>query len=168
MSEPEPIGAIIKRTLPVRIVIPGPPATYQKKTGMWHTKDFTRFGTNSYDLKGYKQWRDYARGRAAEVCEGMTVWNGPVVLSINAYFLPPQSMSRKRLAMALAGYERPFSKDCDNVAKAAQDSCLTGIVIRDDKQVVSLHVDKWFAESARVELIVTPWTGPEPLFQKGD
>src|SRR5207247_697012 len=90
---------------------------------------------------------------------GRPIVEGPVVVHIKACFLPPQSMSQKALRAASAGFARPTKLDCDNIAKAVQDSCLTGIVIRDDRQIVTLTVEKWFDDCPRVEITLTPWTG---------
>jgi len=67
--------------------------------------------------------------------------------------MPPKATSKKALAAALAWETRPTVKpDVDNIAKAVFDSCLTGIVIRDDNQVVELIVTKYFSDQPRVEV----------------
>lgn len=66
----------------------------------------------------------------------------------------PKSYSKKKAAMCLAGEIRPTSKpDCDNIAKNILDA-MTGVVYPDDKQVVSLLVQKQFAERSFVEITV--------------
>jgi Holliday junction resolvase RusA-like endonuclease len=63
---------------------------------------------------------------------------------------------------AMARYLRPAGKpDLDNSLKAIADSCLTGIVIHDDRQIVEVHLAKWYDENPRVEIDVAPWMPTE-------
>lgn len=89
-------------------------------------------------------------------------------ISIKAYFKVPASYSNKRRHNCLAGVERPSKKpDSDNIAKIILDGlnpkmkksktlhkmvCLQQGLYQDDKQVVSLGVEKWYAEEPRVEI----------------
>lgn len=92
----------------------------------------------------------------------------PLKLQIKAYFSIPKSYSKKRKEMCLAGDVRPTKKpDGDNVAKIVLDGlnpkmkvdrrlhkavCLHEGLYLDDKQVVDLIVEKWYAEEPRVEI----------------
>lgn len=87
-------------------------------------------------------------------------------ISIKAYFKIPTSYSKKRKYNCLEGIERPSKKpDSDNIAKIVLDGlnpkmkrskvlhkmvCLQQGLYLDDKQVVSLKVEKWYAEEPRV------------------
>lgn len=89
-------------------------------------------------------------------------------LDIKAYFKVPTSYSKKRRHNCLSGVERPSKKpDSDNIAKIILDGLNPKMrlnhathkaenvqegLYRDDKQVVSLHVEKWYAEEPRVEI----------------
>lgn len=68
-------------------------------------------------------------------------------------FIPvPQSYSKKRAAEALANILRPVVKpDCDNIAKNINDA-LNGIVYPDDKQIVSLTVNKFYGNREQVRI----------------
>ena len=144
---------------PLLIVIPGRAATFQKAVMTWHSKD-GRSGTHAYDKASYRQWRDYARGRTAEICQGREVTDAAVCVQIAAYFLPPKSLSKKAFTAAVNNLKRPTTKpDPDNIAKAVADSCLKGLVIRDDNQIVHLQVDKYFSQEQRVEINVSLWNG---------
>ena len=93
-------------------------------------------------------------------------------LSIKAYFKVPQSYSNKRRHNCLAGVERPSKKpDSDNIAKIVLDGLNPKMKLNhalhraenvqeglylDDKQVVSLSVEKWYAEEPRV-VITAVW-----------
>lgn len=92
-------------------------------------------------------------------------------ISIKAYFKVPTSYSKKRRHNCLAGLERPSKKpDSDNIAKIVLDGlnpkvkkskslhkmiCLQQGLYQDDKQVVSLSVEKWYAEEPRVVITAT-------------
>lgn len=74
-----------------------------------------------------------------------------LVADITAYFKMPKSKSAKWKCQALAGLIRPAKKpDADNIAKIVLDSC-NGILFRDDSQIVSLTVSKFYSEQPRVE-----------------
>lgn len=89
-------------------------------------------------------------------------------LGIKAYFKIPKSYSKKRKERCLEGLERPSKKpDSDNIAKIVLDGlnpkmkvdhllhktvCVHEGLYRDDKQVVSLKVDKLYSDDPRVEI----------------
>ena len=68
-------------------------------------------------------------------------------------FLPiPKSKSKKWRAAAMAGEIRPTTKpDTDNLVKQIKD-CANGGFWDDDKQIVGLHAEKWYAEIPRWEV----------------
>lgn len=71
---------------------------------------------------------------------------------INVFKQIPVSFSKKKQEKALAGEIRPTVKpDCDNIAKNINDA-LNGIAYPDDKQIVSLTVNKYYAFDERVEI----------------
>jgi Holliday junction resolvase RusA-like endonuclease len=73
---------------------------------------------------------------------------GPVVLSVEMHFPWPKSRQCKRL-QNIRGDKLPLKiwpakrPDADNVLKILQDS-LNGVVFVDDKQIVELHVGKFY------------------------
>lgn len=91
-----------------------------------------------------------------------------ISLGIRAYFKIPKQFSKKRKEKCLKGEERPSKKpDSDNIAKIVLDGlnpkmkvdhvqhkavCVHEGLYRDDKQVVSLKVDKYYSEKPRVEI----------------
>lgn len=91
-----------------------------------------------------------------------------IALSIKAFFSIPKSYSKKRKRDCLSGDERPGKKpDSDNSAKIILDGlnpkmklnhalhkaeCVHEGLYRNDKQVVYLHVEKWYEEEPRVEI----------------
>ena len=83
---------------------------------------------------------------------GRMLRDGPVYLHIMAWYGIPKSVSKRKHEAMVGGAIRPTRKpDCDNVAKVIADA-LNGLAYRDDSQVVSLIVEKWFGEEPRVEV----------------
>jgi Holliday junction resolvase RusA-like endonuclease len=80
----------------------------------------------------------------------------PVAAYIYINYAVPPSYSKKRKEACLNGSERPTGQnlgDIDNVAKQILDAC-NGIVYKDDRQVVSLHVTKRFDSIASVHVCI--------------
>ncbi|MBQ1789616.1 MAG: RusA family crossover junction endodeoxyribonuclease [Oscillospiraceae bacterium] len=83
---------------------------------------------------------------------GRMMKDGPVYLSIQAWYGIPKSVSKRKREAMIGGLILPTRKpDCDNVAKIIADA-LNGLAWRDDSQVVSLHVEKRFGEVPGVEV----------------
>ena len=79
-------------------------------------------------------------------------FQGPVALGMRAFLPIPKSKSKKWKAAALAGEIRPITKpDTDNLVKQITD-CAKGVFWEDDKQIVGLHAEKWYAEIPRWEV----------------
>ena len=65
---------------------------------------------------------------------------------IDVYMPVPKSYSNKKRLQAIGNEIRPTVKpDCDNIAKNINDS-LNGIAYPDDKQIVSLTVNKFYSD----------------------
>jgi len=78
-----------------------------------------------------------------------------LVISIFAYYGIPKSVSKKKREQMIAGILRPIKKpDMDNVVKVIADS-LNGVAYRDDTQIVTAVVEKYYAEDPRVEITIT-------------
>lgn len=77
---------------------------------------------------------------------------GEVEAVIKTYFSIPKSTSKKKTILMINHELRPTKKpDCDNLAKTILDA-LNGRAFKDDSQVVSLLVEKYYAEEPRVEV----------------
>lgn len=73
----------------------------------------------------------------------------PVRVYIQANFKAPKSWSKRKKAQAALGMYRPTKKpDADNIAKAICDA-LNGVAYKDDKQIVELKVEKYYAPSGK-------------------
>lgn len=79
---------------------------------------------------------------------------GRLIARVTANFPIPKSFSKKKREQADMGLISPTKKpDCDNIAKIILDS-LNGIAFEDDKQVVTLVVEKVYHEIPSVEVVV--------------
>lgn len=77
---------------------------------------------------------------------------GKIAATICAYFPIPQSTSqRKRQKMLLDDVFYDHKPDTDNIAKAVLDA-LNNVAYDDDRQIVSLNVEKYYSPLPRVEV----------------
>ena len=97
-------------------------------------------------------YENYIKLIAADHFQGPIL--GPVVMNISVFRAIPKSMSKKLLAEAEAGNVRPATRpDTDNYLKTCLDA-LNGVAFRDDSQVVSVHVHKFYSSIPRTEIEV--------------
>lgn len=93
---------------------------------------------------------------AQEAMQGRALITGPVLCEMDITVQVPQSWSKKRKAMALAGEILPTTKpDKDNVIKAVYDG-INGIVWKDDVQAVDGYQRKRYGEVPSVRVRVVP------------
>lgn len=79
---------------------------------------------------------------------------GDLIATIIVYYPLLKSMSNKVKEKATKGEIRPSKKpDCDNIAKIILDA-LNGLAYTDDKQIVDLHISKYYSERPRTEVII--------------
>lgn len=78
----------------------------------------------------------------------------PIMVIVKAYLPIATSKSKKFKAAALAGIERPTKRpDVDNLFKTVTDA-MSGILYKDDKQIVSATIEKWYSEEPRLEVYI--------------
>ena len=78
-----------------------------------------------------------------------------VKVSIKAFYPIPQAFSRSKREQVLQGQLRPQTKpDCDNITKVVLDA-LNGVAYYDDKQVISISCEKWYADKGYLEVEIT-------------
>lgn len=91
---------------------------------------------------------------AREAMAGRDPIEGPVKLTVDAVYRPPQSWSgRKRLAAI--GTAKVSKPDLDNITKLIKDS-LNGIAYADDAQVTQCVSAKWWGERDVVRIVIEP------------
>ena len=77
-----------------------------------------------------------------------------VALNITVNRLVPQSWSKKKQKMALAGEVKPTTRpDIDNYLKSVLDGC-TGIIFKDDSQVTYITASKVYSSTPGVSVVI--------------
>lgn len=108
------------------------------------------------DVKEYSNWVKICFSKAFPGHLPPVFFDKPLRMCINAYYPIPKSWSKKK-QQELKAYDRAFrptvKPDCDNISKNICDS-LNGIAYPDDKQIVSLEVNKFYAEVEKVEVVI--------------
>ena len=117
---------------------------------------FARRGNfvSTYSPQKTKTYEDEIRLMAKAAMCASEALETPVTVAIYIRVGIPKSFSKQKHKDALANIERPTKKpDIDNIAKCFLDA-MNGIVYLDDKQVVSLHITKEYAETPAVDVMV--------------
>ena len=118
-------------------VIPGEPVPKGRPR-------FTKSG-HVYTPKRTKDYEDYIQ----YLYKGKEL-QGEIEAEIKVYLQIPKSASKTRKDKLLT--ERPTKKpDLDNLAKTILDA-LNGLAYKDDSQVVSLLIEKYWSDNPRVEV----------------
>lgn len=110
----------------------------------------------AYDPAKSSDWKRFAKMVASVEMAGSPLLEGPLSLSVCVYRGIPASWSKKKQAQAIMGALRPVTKpDLDNYVKAAKDA-LTGVIWRDDSQIVDYHspFGKFYSDKPRIEINV--------------
>lgn len=106
------------------------------------------------DIKEYANWVRLCFMNKHPAWNIQNFANIPLCAIIDVYMPISKSFSKKKYEQALNGEIRPTVKpDCDNIAKNINDA-LNGIVYPDDKQIVSLTVNKIYSDSEFVKVTI--------------
>ena len=101
-----------------------------------------------------KSWR----GLVAELCPKGTFFDGPVRLTAVVQYLRPQSHYGRKKGERYLKDDAPHFKssrpDADKIARAILDS-LTGVLYKDDAQIVMLEIVKVYADVMGVRIEVS-------------
>lgn len=93
---------------------------------------------------------------AQQAMRGRPMFDGPVCLTVIAYFAPPKSAPRARRAAMLAGDLHPTARlDLDNICKAVLDG-LQGVTFANDVQVTWINAGKRYAETDHIRVEIEP------------
>lgn len=141
-----------RREIMIIITIPGKPMGKQRPRVTKAGITYTPKETVSYEnLIKYCYMQSY--GDTTYV----TPSNRPIKMRINAYFEIPKSTSKKKAELMRAEIERPTKKpDVDNIVKIICDA-LNKLAYRDDSQIISCEVNKYYSDNPRVEVEI--WEG---------
>ena len=139
---------------PIEFTVWGPPqGKLRARTGkgLWYTPKKTQ----KYQALVRDVYALAARHRASEPHEYA------VRLSITAFYPIPKRKPRWWRDQAAQGkIPATAIPDWDNVGKVISDA-LNGIAWKDDRQVVSGHVDKWYSDEPCVEVTIRFWNAPK-------
>ena len=118
---------------------------------------FTRAGV-SYTpahITNYSNWVKLCFKQAYPDFSASEFDNAPLKVVIFTAFEMPKSFSKNKQLQAIAGAIRPIVKpDCDNISKNILDS-LNGLAYPDDKQIVSLNIEKFYSENAHTVVTIS-------------
>ena len=113
-------------------------------------------GVVAYEKKEMKAWRAECSRLIEEAFEAKKLIEGPLKIDATFYVQPPKYISsKKKLRERLEAEEIYCSKkpDIDNYLKALLDS-MTGIVFKDDGQVVECKARKLYSLKPKIEFTI--------------
>lgn len=100
------------------------------------------------DCKGTKPWAGDVRIAAKQNAPTDGPWQGPITLSLAFRVQAPQSLPKTRRSFAV---KKP---DLDKLTRAVKDA-LTGVIYRDDSQVVEMLLTKQYGEVPGVSVVAS-------------
>lgn len=112
--------------------------------------------TKVYDPEKSRDFKQYIKLVASQNAPNELL-EGALYLTVDIYKAIPKkiSKSKNKLEQALSGALRPTTKpDVDNYVKGIKDA-LNKVIWKDDSQIVSLTVRKWYSDKPRIEIEVT-------------
>jgi Holliday junction resolvase RusA-like endonuclease len=138
------------RAADIRFVIPGPPKPLQRnRHRIVKKKGGGQFVANYLPAESRSE-QGAVRMFASLAMAGRPPLEGPLDLRMTAFMPIPPSWSLKKQRQALEGAIFPTGRpDADNLVKQILDG-VQKIVMREDAQVVSLHVWKRWSDRPRV------------------
>lgn len=131
----------------IKFTVPGKPVGKQRPR-------FSRTctGVRTYTPRKTAEYENLVRISYRQVSKQKL--EGAISATIYGYFEPPRSISKKQREQMLKGDISYIKKiDSDNLAKSILDA-LNGVAYDDDAQVCLLIVQKLYAKTARVEVVL--------------
>lgn len=129
----------------IKLEIPGEPMGKQRPK-------FNRFTKSAHTPEKTVNYEAYVK--SLYVANRLPLLEGYIEADIAAYYSIPKSASKKKKEQMLLRSIRPTkAPDADNIAKIVLDS-LNGVAYKDDSQVVTLHVEKFYSDRPRVVLLL--------------
>ena len=107
---------------------------------------------STYNTKKTVEYEKLVKSSAIKQCKDNLdkEYSDDVKVTIKAYFKPNKSISKKKYN-SLIGKKFLNKPDVDNIAKIICDS-LNGIAYKDDKQISTLKVEKYYDDEERIEV----------------
>ena len=138
-----------------RFSVPGPPRGKGRPRSFAKLTKSGRVFQGNYTPDETRNNEAFVKSRFLAVNPGVRPLDEPVFMRIRAYFAPPASTPKKKVAAMIAGQLCPTKKpDIDNIVKLYLDA-LNGLAYRDDSLVVELHCSKHYGAVAetRVDIL---------------
>lgn len=113
-------------------------------------------GVIAYEKKEMRTWRVECSKLIEEAFGKKELIEGPLKIDATFYIQPPKYISSKAKLKKKSAAEEIFCSkkpDIDNYLKALLDS-MTGIIFRDDGQVVECRARKLYSLKPRIEFII--------------
>lgn len=109
-----------------------------------------KHGVTPEKTKSYEDLIRWSYRAAGGKCYGEKT----LQVSIKAFYPIPQSFSKSKRIDAVCDKLRPTTKpDCDNIIKVVLDA-LNGVAYYDDKQVVSVSCNKYYAVNGYLKITI--------------
>ena len=121
---------------------------------------FTKTG-HTYDPQRSRNYKQLVRFWVTQHLKKIDDWKpfeNALCVDLTFYMGIPSSWSKKKRIQAIQGQIRPTSKRlgyADNLCKSVTDA-ISGLVYVDDSQIVNLGISKYYSETPRCVLKVTP------------
>jgi Holliday junction resolvase RusA-like endonuclease len=114
----------------------------------------TRKGrTVLYDPAKSRNFKQYVKLVASQHAPKALI-TGPIILEVDVFRPIPKSFSKKKASQAEEKRLRPTTKpDTSNYVKLVEDA-LNGVIYKDDSQIVSLIVKKFYSGTPRIRVLV--------------
>jgi len=155
----------------VNFVVYGPPATAGSKRGIPYQKSKDNGGGLGvrmiHDSKRFGSWSAEVKAAAMESSDGGVVrdlWDQPIVLTMEVFRARPKShfgSGKNSGVLKPTAPKVPTTKpDLTKVLRALEDS-LTGVLFKDDSQIVAHYTRKaycLFGTPERVVVTLSPWS----------
>jgi Holliday junction resolvase RusA-like endonuclease len=116
---------------------------------------FSRATGHTYTPEKTARFEERLAWAAQSVMARAPLFDGPLEMSIHAYFSIPVSKPTKWKEQAKLGAFRPTKKpDIDNIVKGVADA-LNKVVYVDDTQIVVLTAAKYYSDRPRIEIFIS-------------
>lgn len=111
-----------------------------------------RFGNGrAYDPKSSRDYKRHVQQVGLDYVLDQLIETA-IELHIDVYWRRPKKYSKKKELLQFKDELRPTTKpDLDNLAKGIKDG-LTGVIWKDDSQIVSLYLHKHYCDVPRAEI----------------
>ncbi|ABD48938.1 putative RusA holliday junction resolvase [Streptococcus phage M102AD] len=113
-------------------------------------------GVVAYEKKEMRVWRAKCSELIEEAFRAEELMEGPLKIDVTFYILPPKYISSKKKLKEKLEAEEIFcdkKPDVDNYLKALLDS-MTGVIFKDDGQVVECRARKLYSLKPRIEFSI--------------